>query len=90
MSTSDLLAQLAAGPSRCSYQASSYGPVPCLPIGLAGRSTQHVPTFPTQLGELAKDARRAGEIDVPLPIPSEASGGSPKRIVYAHARGCAL
>jgi hypothetical protein len=41
-------------------------------LRLAGRSTAHGPTFPVQLGELAKDARRAGEIDVPLPIPGDA------------------
>ena len=38
-------------------------------LRLAGRSTAHVPTFPERLAELARDAKRAGDVDVPLPVP---------------------
>ncbi len=38
-------------------------------LRFAGRSTADIPSFPAQIGDLAKDARRAGAVDVPRPVP---------------------
>ncbi len=61
----DVVGQLVAAKARWEAIASETANL----LRLAGRSTQHVPTFPAQLGDLAKDARRAGDVDVPRPVP---------------------
>lgn len=40
-------------------------------LRLAGRDMRDMPRFPAQLETLARDARRAGGVDVPLPLPGE-------------------
>jgi hypothetical protein len=61
----DAVGQLVAAKARWDAIAAEMAKL----LRLAGRSTQHIPTFPSELAELVRDARRADQGDVPLPIP---------------------
>lgn len=45
-------------------------------LRLAGRDTRDQPRFPERLADVVRDARRAGDIVVPLPLPVAAGHGS--------------
>jgi ABC-type taurine transport system substrate-binding protein len=41
-------------------------------LRLAGRDSRDIPSFPAELEELVRDARRAGGVPVPAPLPVHA------------------
>jgi hypothetical protein len=64
-SVKDAVGQLVAARSRWEQVAAETMSL----LRLAGRSTAHVPKLPSQLEQLTRDARRARDIEVPLPVP---------------------
>lgn len=49
-------------------------------LRLAARDTRDMPSFPEQLEHLVRDARRAGGVDVPLPVPGGRIAVAPAHI----------